>query len=365
MEMPSNLNNYLKELNKRGDLDAYFVVENFTNVIDKYYSTVSQIETSIWHELGQASITTDLLPEVGTWLNVLDSNLDVLTEACNGYNILRSMLSELSAKIIAYNNLSVIDPRTPDIENDMAILFTEIENLKQASNEQISYLNGLSNKIGSISVDIKVPGANNTEKVYKLTLSDFVDEIGKNISKVSGLSDIEGYLQTDERWADKDYTPGVYGDSACGPTALATILSYCLGREVLPTSVGRIEGNGLLTNEDGTKYYAAVLASAFYGVKSKMVRDVNAEVIKTELTEGHPIVYGIKYKEGGHYIALTDIDENDIVTVKDPIGEISEMPLSELVERHKPGVALVSLTPKVTTVEDYNDFALLTGSYDK
>ncbi len=360
MNMPSDLKNSLDTLNRRGELNAGVVLNGFSDVINKYYETFDQLENSSWHEMGQVSITKNMLPEVGSWLSALESNLGVLRSACDGYNALRSMLSTLSEKISRYNSLISIDEKTDGQEREIAQLKSEIDYLIQACRDQQSYIDGLSTQIASISVDITVPGENNTEVNYKLTIADFVEEIGNNISKISGLSDIEGYSQTDERWKDLPYEPTNYGESACQPTAVATILTYCLGKEVLPTATGDVAVKSHLNNASGTIYYAGVLQGVWNGVKSTLFRDVTEETVKTELLEGHPIVYGINYKTTGHYIAVTDIDENDIVTIKDPIGELTKLPLSELIERHKEGVACVSFTPVETTVEDYNDFALLT-----
>ena len=363
MEMPSDLNSYLVTLNRRDHLDAGSVIDSFSSVIDRYYNFVGQVENSTWQELGQESITNNMLPEVGTWLDALESNIDVLDEACNGYNEFKTMLITLKEYINQYNELAAIEEKDESVESKMAHLEKVIDELSKQCEQQKSYLEGLNNKIASISVDITVPGTgNNTEQKYELTLSSFVDEIGKNIRDIAGLTDVEGYSQKDKRWAKMDFFPGKYEDSACGPTALATVLSYCKGEEILPTDTGGIEDFSFFTTVYGTKYYAAVATAILYGVDSKIEKDVNADNIRAELLEGHPIVYGINYKEGGHYIALTNIDSNDIVTVKDPIGEIYTISLSDLVNIKREGVPFVSFTPLDTVVEDYNDMALLTQS---
>ena len=360
MEMPPELKNYLTILNRRGELNADVVVRNFTEVVDKYYTLLGQMENSTWHELGQVSITNNMLPEVGTWLDAIEGNLDVLSAACTGYNNFRELLISLEEMIIRYNFLADTDPMTEDVEREMAELKNSIENKKTYCFNQKNYLEGLTNQIGNITVDIKVPKGNNTEEIYELTLSTFIDEIKDSITKLAGLSDIEGYSQKDKRWANLPYIPETYANSACGPTALATILTYCLGLEVLPTDTGEFENNRLLTNEYGTKWYSAVITGWNFFVGSRVVDDITEESIKTELLEGHPIVYGIKYNEdGGHYIALTDI-HGDVVTVKDPMGEIKEMTLEDLVKNKKPGVPFVSFNPRDDTVENYNDIVLLT-----
>ena len=360
MQMPSDLKNYLNILNRRGELDSYYVVNGFKEVLDRYYSLVGQVDNSTWHELGQVSITNNMLPEVGTWLDALNSNLDVLSAACTGYNSFRESLISLEGMIIRYNFLAETDPMTEDVEYEMSQLKIKIDEMINSCNKQKSYLEGLSNEIGSISVEIKVPSSNNVEETYELKLSDFVKEISSSISKISGLSDIEGYRQDDKRWADLTYGPGTYKDSACGPTALATVLSYCLGVNILPTEVGYYEGNKLLTNQFGTKWYAAKIIGWNYFVGSDVFKDVTEDNVRTELLEGHPIVYGINYKDGGHYIALTDIDANNMVTVQDPIKGTYKERLVDLIANHREGVPFISFNPRDDTAENYNDIVLLT-----
>ncbi|MCQ2749718.1 MAG: C39 family peptidase [Clostridia bacterium] len=107
----------------------------------------------------------------------------------------------------------------------------------------------------------------------------------------------------------------------CGPTSLAMILDSLLGTQ------NGVEG---LINEIGSKYYVNGSGSSWAlfntfpkskGLNVNTIHNHDAQSIVNALSAGHPIAMSCKkgdFTNGGHFIVLTGIDANGMITVNDP-----------------------------------------------
>ncbi len=131
------------------------------------------------------------------------------------------------------------------------------------------------------------------------------------------------YKQWDTRWGSNSYGGcGTMASSACGVTALAMIISYLTGKEVLPTETAKqAVSNGWRVCGAGTAHAAMTEMPKMYGLKGKTI---SWEEGKRYLKEGIPIiqVHGPGYfTGGGHYIVVTGINPDGTYAINDPNGK--------------------------------------------
>ena len=141
------------------------------------------------------------------------------------------------------------------------------------------------------------------------------------------------FLQTDKRWASKPYQVkgenSTIGDSGCGPTAAAMLLSTLTGKNITPedTCKWSVE-HGYKALGSGTYYAYFAPQFAAYGIKCWQLNWVNAyhnakatsfdETVKY-LKQGYYAIALMKkgaWTGGGHFVVLWWAD--DKVRINDP-----------------------------------------------
>ena len=128
-------------------------------------------------------------------------------------------------------------------------------------------------------------------------------------------------------WARRNYLSNTMAASACGPTSLAMIL-YSFGIDVNPMDVAnysvrhghRIPGQGTAWSLFSNRTMRDLAKDA--GVK---VSDLGGSVrkIRESLQQGHPVIAVVGpsiFTSGGHYIAISGIDEKGNFIIGDPGG---------------------------------------------
>lgn len=141
------------------------------------------------------------------------------------------------------------------------------------------------------------------------------------------------YLQTDARWKSKPYRVkgenSTIGDSGCGPTAAAMLLSTLTGKIITPEDTCKWSvDHGYKALGNGTYYAYFAPQFAAYGIKCWQLNWVNAyhnpkatsfdEVVKY-LKQGYYAIALMKagtWTSGGHFVVLWWAD--DKVRINDP-----------------------------------------------
>lgn len=141
------------------------------------------------------------------------------------------------------------------------------------------------------------------------------------------------YLQTDARWRNKPYRVKgentTIGDSGCGPTAAAMLLSTLTGKTITPEDTCKWSvDHGYKALGNGTYYAYFAPQFAAYGIKCWQLNWVNAyhnskatsfdEVVQY-LKQGYYAVALMKagtWTSGGHFVVLWWAD--DKVRINDP-----------------------------------------------
>ena len=153
---------------------------------------------------------------------------------------------------------------------------------------------------------------------------------------------IYDYLQSDSRWAGSFYGAPDERNSAeclngeksctisargCGPTALANILSYYLGKQILPPEVADIassRGHYVIGGGSSTSLYVDV--ANYYGLHAERIT-ISKENITNNLKNCIALIISVRAgtfnnrSSSGHLVALMAINESNEIRVSDPSGK--------------------------------------------
>ncbi len=130
------------------------------------------------------------------------------------------------------------------------------------------------------------------------------------------------FLQWDKRWGYEKYGNEVMAINGCGPTSLSMVYSGLTGdTDMNPYRIAqKAESEGYYVAGSGTSWnMMSDMASELGLMVYYPGNDVDG--ITAELSVGHPIICIMgqgDFTSSGHFIVLTDIDENGKVTVNDP-----------------------------------------------
>lgn len=146
-----------------------------------------------------------------------------------------------------------------------------------------------------------------------------------NIDSYYTPGEIPHFLQWDEQWGYTQYGDNMMAVNGCGPTCLSMIVVGLTGNtNYNPANVAKLSEESGYYSETGTSWQMMTDGAAKMGVTSNKI-DLNAEVIKSELNSGHPIIASMlpgDFTKVGHFIVITGIDENGKLIVNDPNSKI-------------------------------------------
>ena len=249
--------------------------------------------------------------EAGRELN----RLDMVRNSCKYHiNDLISDINEL-AELVDYEcNISKYDVVTIGLDYN-------VDQIRQRLQSQIDQYKRLA---FSINADIS-------------ELNDIVDSVTYNNTKdyqkhmkraKFGILDTVYYNQYDyenvpyrynDDPEDAEYTTTI-GNSGCGPTCAAIVLSTFLGEEITPITMCDYSISQGDLGEGGTyiKFFDDVLTE--YNMDYKKQEHTSSNIGEA-LESGNYIIINMgpgDFTKKGHYIVLTGIDENGNVTIADP-----------------------------------------------
>ena len=138
-----------------------------------------------------------------------------------------------------------------------------------------------------------------------------------------GVVDVVYYNQLDIRWGSEQYgKTGTIATSACGPTALAMVISSLTDFPITPSTIAvwsyiygyRAEGNGSYHSliPDGARFYGLSVEGVAYNEKQRIIDALEAgKLVIAIMTKGH-------FTNGGHFIVLRGITPEGKILVADP-----------------------------------------------
>lgn len=142
------------------------------------------------------------------------------------------------------------------------------------------------------------------------------------------------YLQTDPRWANKDYSAKgektTIGASGCGPTSLSMVLATWVDKDITPaTECAWALSHGYKAPRQGTYYGYFPPACARFGLKCRQVNYTNLygnpsspihAQAKAELDKGCLVIACMGkglWTSSGHFVLVWNITGN-VIHINDP-----------------------------------------------
>lgn len=158
---------------------------------------------------------------------------------------------------------------------------------------------------------------------YAANFYSFADaDLDMDISADVTAGEVPLLLQWDKRWGYDYYGNHYMGLNGCAPTALTIVYAGLTGNtDVNPYDMAKYaEKNGLYLSGQGTKWELMETGGRYLGLKVQRIwKDENA--IRKALAEGKLLTARVgkgDFTDVGHFIVVCGIDENDLLTIRDP-----------------------------------------------
>lgn len=137
---------------------------------------------------------------------------------------------------------------------------------------------------------------------------------------------IPHFLQWDERWGYETYGSTYLAVSGCGPTALSEVYSGLTGKtDMNPYAMAQwAEENGFYVYGSGTAWDIMTTGAYMLGLNGWML-DGGKDSLLWALRSGYPVVCAMNpgdFTFFGHFIVLTDVDENENIKLLDSNSRI-------------------------------------------
>jgi len=130
------------------------------------------------------------------------------------------------------------------------------------------------------------------------------------------------FLQWDKRWGYEMYGGNYMGINGCAPTALAIVYAGLTGNtDVTPYDLAQYSVDaGLYLAGQGTKWELMEAGGSHLGLRVQRIwKDQKA--IRTALAEGKLLTVRVgagDFTDGGHFLVVCGMDENDMLEIRDP-----------------------------------------------
>ncbi len=127
--------------------------------------------------------------------------------------------------------------------------------------------------------------------------------------------------QTDPAWSLKPYGGGTVRDNGCATTCMTMVYTYLTGSTAYnPGSMSAFSDAGGYCPTGATEWSFMTEGAASLGITGEQV-SLSRSAITQALEEGKPVICSMApgdFTVLGHFIVLSAIDENGMVTVHDP-----------------------------------------------
>lgn len=114
------------------------------------------------------------------------------------------------------------------------------------------------------------------------------------------------YSQTDRAWRETPYGSSTIGDSGCGPSAMAMIITTLTGEKVTPPAVASYSKSMYVPGQ-GSKWEIAAFAAAHWNLQATQIPANVSKISQVLISGGLVIAPGqgaSPYTSGGHFIVI-------------------------------------------------------------
>lgn len=165
------------------------------------------------------------------------------------------------------------------------------------------------------------PAISNEFPLVDPAVSELVTEGDQQVLIGNGLHTIY-FNQTDPRWADKPYGTDSIAGYACGPTAMAMVVSTLTDQIVDPPTMAQwAVDHGYWASQSGTYHSFIQGASQAFGLECQSFTERTPEALQNALLSGDLLVALMgpgHFTQGGHFIVLRGTTLEGQVLVADP-----------------------------------------------
>ena len=262
---------------------------SLSSILGSYSSSIGSL-SGVWQGDSKTNFDTKTEEFVSSFGNAINSQLTSYATACDKYNEYETLRNEIK-----------------NIESQIsgAAAGTDTSGLQSQKNEKVSKCETLRSEIANALSSASSPKLEATE--LKPTFSN------------AAKGEFVNYYQYN--YSDP-YSDGTIANSGCGPTSLAMVLTYLLGREITPVETAA-KGNGTYTCSEGTYWsYFGDMAQE-YGVQCEQMEPSSGN-IRDQLNNGKTLILSMgpgDFTSGGHFIVARGLDDNGQLIVADPASE--------------------------------------------
>ena len=226
--------------------------------------------------------------------------------------------------------LKELETKLNDVMKKLALLVEQIEAGLQKNIDYENKTNQCSEAISKLAV---LSDESTFSDIDTISNKKFKDKDFKNKS----LKNFYNYEQDDEKWGLYPLSSGNYKEYGCGPTCLAMVLRYYTGdSSITPLEIGEYAKTlYMAVGDNGTHadvYFAKTAAN--YGINCRQVSHVTGvDMLCKELNNGNILIMG----NGGHFITLVGITNDDKIVVSDPNGKDGAYTKEEFYKKYRVG----------------------------
>ena len=144
----------------------------------------------------------------------------------------------------------------------------------------------------------------------------------EGVTFTNGSTSVVYYNQLDKRWADAPYGTDKIGTHACGPTAMAIVISSLTNQTVDPVYMANWSyQNGYWAKNKGTAHIMIPNAAEAFGLSVSGCTAAEPQRIVDALANGGLVVALMTrghFTKSGHFIVLRGVREDGKILVADP-----------------------------------------------
>lgn len=148
-----------------------------------------------------------------------------------------------------------------------------------------------------------------------------------DISSAASSEGIPLFLQWDKRWGYETYGSNMMALTGCGPTCLSMVYTGLTGNsDMNPYAMAqKAESEGYYVWGSGSSWDMMNTLASEIGLTVHNVSYDEDSILKF-LKEGSPIICIVgqgDFTESGHFIVLTGVDKDGLITVNDPNSRVN------------------------------------------
>ncbi len=177
-------------------------------------------------------------------------------------------------------------------------------------------------KYSSLGQGVPIPGGAAVAPSTSAECGAGISGPGDNTKFIDGFT---VYSQYDPAWRNLPYSSSTIGESGCGPSAMAMIITNLTGKSVKPTETANYAASKqIYIPGSGSAWNIAPVLAQNWGLKATPIGKDLAKITQTLQAGGLVITSGkgpVPFSKGGHYIVIRAVTASGKLLVGDSAHE--------------------------------------------